>query len=534
MRSFLTYILLFFVTANNHAEEFTLGADISWTTEMESKGRHVYNYKGEEREATALMKEMGLNAVRLRVWVDPHEHGGWCSKEDVLNKALRAKQLGMDIMVDFHYSDWWADPAKQNIPTAWAKHKYKQMLTDVATHTKEVLQLLKDNGVTAKWVQVGNETSNGFLWPIGQLDINPKQYAGLFKAGYDAVKEVMPESKVIVHLDNGYDNDLYNRNLDALRENGAQWDIIGMSLYPYWAKEKGYVNSAAILIQECLRNVKMVSAKYGTDVMIVETGYEINEKEPWLMESGRTQLAMLIDLMRTKSDGHCLGVFYWEPTCKPSMYKLGAFTEDGHPTAIMRAFTQSASSSLPLISSIYDRPLVCISTGMGDIIVELYNDTPLHRDNFLKLANNGTLNGTTFHRVLPNFMIQGGDTGGEAGLIDAEIMPQKHFHKRGALCAARADDNVNPERKSNGTQFYITWGKWPTARRAGSTDEPLPYYLEKQQAGVPYLDGEYTVFGEVFHGMNVVEKIQSVNTDATGKPTIDVLISNVKVLSADK
>ena len=523
-RNIVTIVMMLALAAAN-AADFALGADISWATEMESRGHKLYNYKGEEREATALMKEMGLNAIRLRVWVDPAEHGNWCNKEDVLVKALRAKQQGMDIMIDFHYSDWWADPAKQNIPAAWAKHKYKQLLVDVAMHTKEVLTLLKDNGITVKWVQVGNETSNGFMWPVGQLDTNPKQYAGLFKAGYDAVKEVMPDTKVIVHLDNGYDNDLYNYNLDALRDNGAQWDIIGMSLYPYWSKKKGYENAAARMMQECLRNVKMVSAKYGTDVMIVETGYEVNEKEPWLMESGRTQLTTLINLMRTKTDGHCLGVFYWEPTCKPSMYKLGAFTEDGHPTAIMRAFTQCAS-----ITAGYDRPLVKIQTSMGDIIVELYNDTPLHRDNFLKLAENGKLNGTLFHRILSNFMIQGGDTGDDAGLIDAEIMPMKHFHKRGALCAARADDSVNPERKSNGTQFYITWGKWPTARRAGSTADPLPYYLEQQQAGVPYLDGEYTVFGEVFAGMDVVEKIQSVQTDDNGKPAEDIKIVSVKSL----
>lgn len=525
MRYILNILLLLTALAAN-ASDFTLGADISWATEMESRGHKLYNYKGEEREATALMKEMGLNAIRLRVWVDPAEHGNWCNKEDVLVKALRAKQQGMDIMIDFHYSDWWADPAKQNIPAAWAKHKYKQLLVDVANHTKEVLTMLKDNGITVKWVQVGNETSNGMMWPAGKLEDNPKQYAGLFKAGYDAVKEVMPEAKVIVHLDNGYDNDLYNYNLDALRDNGAQWDIIGMSVYPYWARDKGYKNAAMRLIMEAVHNVNLLAKKYGTDVIVTETGFEVNDTLPYIMESGRTQLQALIDMMRTKTSGHCLGVFYWEPTCKPSQYKLGAFTEDGHPTAIMRAFTQSAAS----LPASYDRPLVSIQTNKGEIIVELYNDTPLHRDNFLKLAADGKLNGTLFHRILPNFMIQGGDTGDDAGLIDAEIMPQKHFHKRGALCAARADDNVNPERKSNGTQFYITWGKWPTARRAGTTEEPLPYYLEQQQPGVPYLDGEYTVFGEVFSGLDVVEKIQSVPTDANGKPTEDIKILSVKII----
>ena len=95
---------------------FYKGADISWVTELESKGQKFYNTSGQERECTALMKEYGMNAIRLRVWVNPSAHDNWCNKEDVLVKAKRAKALGMEVMIDFHYSDWWADPAKQNIP----------------------------------------------------------------------------------------------------------------------------------------------------------------------------------------------------------------------------------------------------------------------------------------------------------------------------------------------------------------------------------------------------------------------------------
>ena len=97
-------------------EEFWLGADLGWITEYEAKGHKFYNKEGEERECTALMKELGLNAVRHRVWVDPSAHGNWCNKEDLLVKCQRAKALDMEILLNFHYSDWWADPAKQNIP----------------------------------------------------------------------------------------------------------------------------------------------------------------------------------------------------------------------------------------------------------------------------------------------------------------------------------------------------------------------------------------------------------------------------------
>ena len=343
--------------------EFYKGADISWLTEMESKGHKFYNVNGQERECTALMKEYDMNAVRLRVWVDPSKHNNWCNKEDLLVKAKRAKDLDMDIMVNFHYSDWWADPAKQNIPASWRGHSFEEMKKDLAAHTREVLQLLKDNDITPKWVQVGNETTNGMLWSVktneqgweikdengntiitesmGHATCNPEQYAGFFAAGYDAVKEVFPQAIVIVHLDNGFDEDLYNWNLDILKNNGAKFDMIGMSLYPYWA-ELYHNKTAEQTISGCMANIQKVKAKYGCDVMIVETGMLCADEQGKLanatvLEEGYQHLARIIK--ESKAVG-CKGVFYWEPECKPGQYKLGAFTEDGRPTKIMDAFKE--------------------------------------------------------------------------------------------------------------------------------------------------------------------------------------------------
>ena len=342
---------------------FYKGADISWVTELESKGQKFYNANGQERECTALMKEYGMNAIRLRVWVDPSKHDNWCNKEDVLVKAKRAKALGMEVMIDFHYSDWWADPAKQNIPASWKGHSYEEMKKDLANHTKEVLQFMKDNGITPKWVQVGNETTNGMLWSVqtneqgweikdengntiitesmGHASRNPEQYADFFKAGYEAVKEIFPNAIVIVHLDNGFDEALYNWNLDILKNNEAEFDMIGMSLYPYWA-ESFHNKTADQTISGCMSNIKKVSAKYGCDVMIVETGMLCADEQGKLinasvLEEGYKQLARII---KESKEVGCKGVFYWEPECKPSQYKLGAFTEDGRPTRIMDAFKE--------------------------------------------------------------------------------------------------------------------------------------------------------------------------------------------------
>ena len=360
---FLAMMMFFTSCADKTVEEpsFWLGADISWVTEMESYGHKFYDWEGEERECFALMKDMGLNAVRLRVWVDPSAHGNWCGKEDLLVKCLRAKALGMEILLDFHYSDWWADPQKQNIPSSWSGHTYEQMKEDLAVHTVEVLEYLRDNGIRPRWIQVGNETRNGFLWSVlsnergwpvldengnttiiesmGHAERNPEQYAGLFAAGYDACKSVFPESVVMVHLDNGFDKELYDWNLGVLKAGGAKWDMIGMSLYPYWAMDGGFRDDAETTITDCIENIRHVSDKFGCDVMIVETGFLVDESRPEVLEEGRRQLARVIRESINETGGRCKGVFYWEPQCKPSQYKLGAFKEDGSPTVIMKAFS---------------------------------------------------------------------------------------------------------------------------------------------------------------------------------------------------
>ena len=307
---------------------FWLGADISGTTALEAHGGQLYNSSGEPRENTQLMKELGLNAVRLRAWVNPKD--GFCRPDDVLLMASRAKALGMEVMIDFHYSDWWADPGQQNIPAAWKDMTYEEMCQSLAEHTRSTLLLLKTNGINVRWVQVGNETTNGFLWPMGRAQENMAQYAGLTQAGYEAVKQVFPEAQVIIHLDQARDAKRYDFIFDGLKANGAKWDIIGMSVYPYWdQREKAEKNDAGTL-KHALKNMKRLVKKFGTPVMVVETGYEAARPE-----EGRRFMEKLISACQ-EMDGRCLGVFYWAPELEHH-YPLGAF-KDGRPTAIMEAF----------------------------------------------------------------------------------------------------------------------------------------------------------------------------------------------------
>ena len=201
---------------------------------------------------------------------------------------------------------------------------------------------------------------------------------------------------------------------------------------------------------------------------------------------------------------------------------------------------------------------VKMQTTMGDIIIRLYDATPMHRDNFVKLAKEGYYDGTLFHRVIKDFMIQGGDPDsknapagkmlgeGDPGYtLEAEFVPGL-YHKRGALAAAREGDDANPERRSSGSQFYIVWGRTFTPRQLEYLSEKLKLDypetggLSEMQCkiystcgGSPHLDGMYTVFGEVEEGLNVVEKIQNVPTDTADRPLEDIVIK-VSVLETDK
>ncbi len=326
------------------AREFALGADISGTTMDESRGQYSYTTDGVQTENTLLMKQYGMNAVRLRVWVDPR--GGWSSKEDVLVMARRAKAQGMDIMIDFHYSDWWADPNKQNIPAAWKDLDLDGMRKALADHTMATLKLLKDNDIDVKWVQVGNETRDGFLWPMGQISAgNTEQYALLTQSGYDAVKAIYPQAKVIIHIDNGFDAPLYDSIFDALASYGTKWDIIGMSVYPFWAIDGKYETTAEQTLEDAIDNIRHLKAKYGTDVMIVEVGVDAN-----FPQEGKIFMDALFDAAIFGTGGACTGVFYWAPEANAEGgYKLGAF-QKSHPTEILDSYPRAAGLLKPLLT----------------------------------------------------------------------------------------------------------------------------------------------------------------------------------------
>ena len=334
----LTSLLFLFLfqqaafSADNATNVFAKGGDVSWLPEMEKESNfQFYNDNGVAQDCFQILKDHGINTIRLRTWVNPSMtdwKNGHCSTAETVAMAVRAQSWGMRVMIDFHYSDTWADPGHQTKPSAWAALTFTGLKAALVTHTKDVLTTLKTNGITPNWVQVGNETGNGMLWEDGKASTNMANYAALTTAGYDAVKSVFPDTKVIVHIQSGQDNSLFRWLFDGLKSNGGKWDVIGMSLYPStsdWQVQNG----------QCLSNMNDMVARYGKEVMICEVGMNWNSAG-----IAKSFLTDLIAKTKSVSGGKGLGVFYWEPESYGNwnQYSLGAFDNNGKPTIAMDAF----------------------------------------------------------------------------------------------------------------------------------------------------------------------------------------------------
>lgn len=334
------------------ATSFTRGADVSWCSEMEGDGMKFYSTRGQEMDIFQLLGSIGLNAVRLRVWVNPEltNYGAWSDKADVVAKAVRAKQAGLDVMIDFHYSDYFADPGKQTKPQAWQGKDMAALKVALAEHTIDVLTALKDAGVEPRWVQVGNETSNGMVWNDGKIDwdgpnyLRYKNYVALSNAGYDAVKSVLPDAKVIVHHDKGEtDNVWFYKDFKLY---GGKFDMIGVSYYPdydNWQQTNA----------DAQTNLRKLYNEFHVPVMIAETGYST------YIET-RAESVMKDLFARMTAEEGCAGILYWEPEVYGGWSHLlddqtgesikhegqygkkvvnnGAFTQFGRPSRALLAF----------------------------------------------------------------------------------------------------------------------------------------------------------------------------------------------------
>jgi len=308
---------------------FIKGVDVSMLKELEAH-RAIYYLNGEECDLFKILKKSGANLVRLRLWNNPYSEsgepygGGTNDYATTLELAKRAADHNLNIMLDFHYSDFWADPAKQFKPKEWVNLTAEELQEAVYHYTSNTLEKMKQENIRPVIVQVGNEVTNGLLWPDGRVE-NTEMMAAFLNAGIRGVKEVLPETKVLLHLDFGTDNELYRKWFGAIEPYHLEYDIIGMSYYPFW-------NGS---IESLVHNMNDISRTYDKDVLVAETsiGYttdslgcngvvfseelEKNTDYPATKEGQELFLRDLCNAVRSVKNGKGLGIIYWEPEWLP-------------------------------------------------------------------------------------------------------------------------------------------------------------------------------------------------------------------------
>ncbi|MEO3817999.1 arabinogalactan endo-1,4-beta-galactosidase [Plantactinospora sp. B24E8] len=293
------------------------GADVSHLTKNEHHGAVYRDRTGPPRDALRILRANDVNYARLKVWVDPAD--GFSDKADVLAKARRAHALGMGLLIDFHYSDTWADPGKQFKPAAWADLPFDQLRQAVYDHTHDVVSALRRQGTPADMVQVGNEINGGMLWPDGRWD-NWDRLATLLTAGSTAVTDASPRTRVVLHLAEGGDNGGHRWWFDNAVARGVPFDVIAVSHYTYWHGPLGALQA----------NLLDLTSRYGKPVVVTETAYgftlaesdhETNIFNAALQQVGgypatpAGQAEAVRDMITTVSAvPGALGIFYWEPT----------------------------------------------------------------------------------------------------------------------------------------------------------------------------------------------------------------------------
>ncbi len=288
---------------------YTVGADISWLQSQEDRGTEFSN-GGVKGDALEILRDNGFNYIRLRLFVDPRSElgyshrEGYCDLEHTLQMAHRIKQAGMMFLLDFHYSDNWADPQKQIMPQAWQTYSYMEVQEALYNHTREVLEALVKQGTAPDMVQVGNEVSNGMLWPYGSVRHSFEGLCGLLKEGVRAVREVTPEAAIMLHVALGGQNEESVRFFEAMNRYGVEYDLIGQSYYPEWHGT----------LEELEFNLRDLATRYHKPIIVVE--YRDHFKE--------------IDrIVRSLPEALGRGTFIWEAT-SPQWGKL--FDEEGAAT----------------------------------------------------------------------------------------------------------------------------------------------------------------------------------------------------------
>ena len=313
---------LYVKKVENLSDDFIMGMDASCVPALEASGVKYFDHDGNEKDVYEILSMNGINYIRVRVWNDPFDKngngygGGNCDIDNAIAVGKRATQYGLKLLVNFHYSDFWADPAKQMVPKAWAGMSTEEMSEALYTYTKECLEKLLEAGVDVGMVQVGNETNNFMCGKRSWMDI-----AQLMNAGSKAVREVFPNALVAVHFANPEKVSNYRNYAYYLASQQVDYDVFASSYYPYW---HGTLDNLTSLLNE-------ISEKYGKKVMIAEVSYAytsadtdfsgntisdgsaVTKDYPYTVQ-GQTNLVRNVVDACVNGMTDCIGIFYWEGT----------------------------------------------------------------------------------------------------------------------------------------------------------------------------------------------------------------------------
>lgn len=318
------------------AAEFIVGADVSHLQQIEDFGGRFYDRTGKESDCLEILRDHGVNFIRLKIWNNPRppnsDPAGYNNKQHVLKMAKRIKDMRLKLLLNFHYSDWWADPGKQFMPEEWKNLRFGELAKSLYDFTSDVIYALRSQGTLPEMVQVGNEITHGMLWNEARVsdefdrEEQWDKLGRLLESGLRAVKNVDGSIKTVVHIDKGGDNRQSVYFYDKLRKRDVEFDIIGLSYYPIWHGS----------VSDFESNVNDLAQRYGKGIVIVETAFpytsENGDDTPnatagpyttilpeyrFTVQGQANMMQAIISVVKRIPAERGLGFFYWEPDFIP-------------------------------------------------------------------------------------------------------------------------------------------------------------------------------------------------------------------------
>jgi arabinogalactan endo-1,4-beta-galactosidase len=316
--------------------DYAIGADLSFLKQAESQGT-VFREDGQAKPGLQIFRAHGYNWVRLRLFHSPTDLPN--NLEYTLALAREARALGFKFLLNYHYSDTWADPGRQNIPRAWTGKSHEELLQAVFEYTRDTIIAFRDAGVLPDMVQVGNEVANGMLWPDGKLPNNWGNFVDLLQAGItgiDAGRGSGRRPRIMIHIDKGGDRNATKAFFDRLNSYGIPFDVIGQSYYPWW-------HGSLLDLRD---NLSFMATEYQKEIILVEVAYNWRPAEykgknapyPETPEGQRDFLESVNQVVLNTPRNRGVGIFWWEPAVRGGLRSRGMFGDDGNALPVITVF----------------------------------------------------------------------------------------------------------------------------------------------------------------------------------------------------